>query len=200
MKFTTIFVSAFAALAAAAPMEKRAEFDISLLNNLNGFQQVNLNYLLKINSLDLSLLGGLGQLNNFNILGFQNLFQAQQFDLNALLQLQQLQTLLQFSQLGLFNGFDLQQLQLQQLQLGLLGNVGAVNLGQFISPNVVTQVQTVASQVGGLGGLGNLGQIVGGGIGSVGSGNAVQVDSSAGSSDAVTAAEQDAQEGSSNLD
>jgi hypothetical protein len=147
MKASTIFVSLFATMAAAAPTEKRTNFDLGLLNNLNNFNQVNLNYLLNINSLDLNLLGALGQNNNFDILGFQNLFQAQQFDLQAILQLQQLQTLLQFGQAGLFNGFDLQQLQLQQLQLGLLNNLGGVNFDQFISPNVVTQVQTVASQV-----------------------------------------------------
>ena len=117
MKASTIFVSLFATMAAAAPVEveKRTQFDLSQLNNLNNFQQVNLNYLLNINSLDLNLLGALGQNNNFNILDFSKLFQAQQFDLQAILQLQQLQTLLQFGQIGVLNGFDLQNFQLQTL-------------------------------------------------------------------------------------
>ncbi|KAK0637315.1 hypothetical protein B0T17DRAFT_106405 [Bombardia bombarda] len=150
MKASTIFASLFATLAVAAPTEKRASFDLTSLNNLNGFNQVNLNYLLNINSLNLAGLNNLGQFNNFDILGFQGLFQAQQFDLQAILQLQQLQMLLQFQQLGLFNGFDLSGLALQQLQLGLINPVGGVDLAQFIPQNVVTQVQTVASQVGSL--------------------------------------------------
>jgi len=149
MKVATFFVSALATLVAAAPtsVDKRATFDLTQLNNLNSFSQVNLNYLLNINSLQLGNLGLLGQVNNFDILAFQNLFQAQQFDLQAILQLQQLQMLLQFQQLGLFNGFDLAGLQLAQLQLGLLNNVAVVDLGQFIQPSVIGQVQNVASQL-----------------------------------------------------
>jgi len=150
MKPVTLLVSALATLIAAAPtekaVEKRANFDLSQLNNLNSFNQVNLNYLLNINSLDLQLLGSLGAVNNFDILAFQGLFQAQAFDLQAILQLQQLQTLLQFQRLGVFNQFDLAGLQLDLLQLGLINNVGVLDLAQFIPSNVVTQVQTVASQ------------------------------------------------------
>ncbi|KAK3318454.1 hypothetical protein B0H66DRAFT_238418 [Apodospora peruviana] len=199
MKASTIFVSLFATMAAAAPTEKRANFDLGVLNNLSGFSQVNLNYLLNINSLDLNQLGQLGQLNNFDILSFQNLFQAQQFDLAAVLQLQQLQMVLQFQQLGLFNGFDLASLQLQQLQLGLLNNVGVLDLQQFVPQNVVAQVQTVASQVGSLGQFGQFGSSIGSGVSSGSAVPAAQVGADVPDSGVVTAAEQDAQEGGSSL-
>lgn len=153
MKPVTFLVSALATLAVAAPaapatdLEARAfAFDASAFNDLRSFNQVNLNYLLNINSLQLNLLGNLANVNNFNILQFQGLFQQQQFDIQGLLQLQSLQTFLQIHQLGVLNGFDLAQLQLGQLNLGLLNNVGVLDLQQFVSPNVVTQVQSVAAQ------------------------------------------------------
>lgn len=153
MKPVTFLVSALATLAIAAPaapvtdLEARSfNFDINALNGLQNFQQVNLNYLLNINSLQLGLLGNLANINNFNVLQFQGLFQQQSFDIAALLQLQSLQTFLQIHQLGVLSGFDLASLQLQQLNLGLLNNIGVVDLQQFISPNVIGQVQSVASQ------------------------------------------------------
>jgi hypothetical protein len=153
MKPATFLVSALATLAAAAPaapvtdLEARSfAFDVNAFNSFKSFQQVNLNYLLNINAVQLGLLGNLASVNNLNILQFQPLFQQQVFDISALLQLQSLHTFLQIHQLGVLSGFDLASLQLQQLNLGLLNNVGVLDLQQFISPNVVTQVQTVASQ------------------------------------------------------
>ncbi|KAH6631777.1 hypothetical protein F5144DRAFT_547830 [Chaetomium tenue] len=156
MKPVTFIISALATLAIAAPaapaapatdLEARSfQFDINAFNGLKNFNQVNLNYLLNINSLQLGLLGNLANVNNLNILQFQGLFQQQNFDLQGLLQLQSLHTFLQIHQLGVLGGFDLASLQLQQLNLGLLNNVGVLDLQQFISPNVVGQVQTVASQ------------------------------------------------------
>jgi hypothetical protein len=150
MKLTFI-ISALATLVAAAPtatdVDKRSfAFDINSFNGLKNFQQVNLNYLLNINSVQLGLLGNLANTNNFNIGQFQGLFQQQSFDIQALLQLQQLHTFLQINQLGVLGGFDLATLQLQQLNLGLLNNVGVLDLQQFIQPNVIGQVQSVASQ------------------------------------------------------
>ncbi|KAK4197260.1 hypothetical protein QBC40DRAFT_351171 [Triangularia verruculosa] len=156
MKFFTVIVSTLAAFVAAAPaasttptdVEKRAfSFDLNAVNGFKGFNQVNLNYLLNINSLQLGLLGNLANVNNFNVLQFQGLFAQQTFDLQALLQLQQLHTFLQIHQLGVLNGFDLASLQLQQLQLGLLNNVGLLDLQQFISPNVIGQVTTIGNSV-----------------------------------------------------
>ncbi|KAK4463722.1 hypothetical protein QBC42DRAFT_285163 [Cladorrhinum samala] len=204
MKAFTILVSALATLTAAAPtavsteVDKRSfAFDINSLNGLKGFQQVNLNYLLNINSLQLGLLGNLAQVNNFNVLQFQGLFQQQSFDLASLLQLQQLHTFLQIHQLGVLNGFDLGGLQLQQLQLGLLNNVGVLDLQQFISPSVIGQVQTVASQAP-VSFIPNLP------VSSVpGVDNSVvsaPAPVTGGTSNVVTAAEQDAQEGRSSLE
>ncbi len=149
MKFSTIFVSGMATLAAAAPAKEvteRSSFDLSSLNNLNNFNQLNFNYLLNINSLELSQLGLLGNSNNFNVLSFQSPFQNKSFDIEALLQFQQLQMLLQFQQLGLFNEFDLSSLNLQSVQLGLLGNVGSLDLSQFIQSSAIPQIQVIANQ------------------------------------------------------
>ena len=156
MKPATFLVSALATLVAAAPAAPAApatdieargfQFDINQFNGLNQFSQVNLNYLLNINSLQLQLLGNLANVNNLNILQFQPLFQQNVFDIQGLLQLQSLHTFLQINQLGVLSGFDLASLQLQNLQLGLLNNVGVLDLQQFISPNVVGQVQQVAAQ------------------------------------------------------
>ncbi|KAK0718321.1 hypothetical protein B0T26DRAFT_676499 [Lasiosphaeria miniovina] len=209
MKSVTLIVSALAAMVSAAPaaVEKKSNFDLSQLNNLNNFNQVNLNYLLNINQLQLQQLGFLGQNNNFNILGYQNLFSSNQFDLASLLQLQQLQTLLQFQQVGLFSNFDLSSLDLQLLQLGLLNNVGSVDLSQFIQPTVVSQVQTIASQAPFALGSGFL---PGGGSASANFAAPVPAASfaapapaavvpSASDSEVVTDAEQNAQEGGSSL-
>jgi len=153
MKPVAFLVSTLATLAVAAPaapatgLEERAfEFDINAFNGLQSFNQVNLNYLLNINSLQLGLLGNLANVNNLNILQFQPLFQHQAFDIQGLLQLQALHTFLQIGQLGVLNGFDLASLQLQHLNLGLLNNVGIVDLQQFVAPNVVPQVQTIAAE------------------------------------------------------
>jgi len=166
MKFFTVIVSALSTLAAAAPavtsttttdvakrstgevVDKRAiTFDLGLVNNFSGFQQVNLNYLLNINALQLNLLRSFAEINNFNVLQFQGLFQHQVFDLNSLLQLQALHTFLQIGQLGVLNGFDLAGLQLHFLNLGLLNNIGVIDLSQFIIPSVVGQVTSVARQI-----------------------------------------------------
>lgn len=153
MKPVAVLVSALATLAAAAPAapiadveERSFSFDASQFNNLQNFQQVNLNYLLNINSLQLGLLGNLANVNNFNIQQFQSLFSQSSFDVQALLQLQALQTFLQINQLGVLSGFDLSSLQLANLNLGLINNVGLVDLQQFISPSVIPQVQSIAAQ------------------------------------------------------
>lgn len=153
MKFFAILVSGLATLTAAAPavssrdLEERSKtFDANAVNNLRNFRQVNLNYLLRINALQLSLLNNLATINNLNVLQFQNLFQRNTFDLQGLLQLQSLHTFLQISGLGVLNGFDLSSLQLAQLNLGLLNNVGILDLQPFITPGVLPQVQTIASQ------------------------------------------------------
>ncbi|KAK3398210.1 hypothetical protein B0T20DRAFT_202457 [Sordaria brevicollis] len=155
MKLFNLLTWALIPFAAAVPLinekhispERRAVFDLTQLNNLTSFNQLNLNYLLQLNSLDLQLLSVLGSVHNFNVLGFKDLFQAPSFDVQHLLQLQQLQTLLQFQRLGLFNRFDLAGLKLDLLQLGLINGVGFLDLAQFIPRAVEGQVKDVVERV-----------------------------------------------------
>ncbi|KAI8221898.1 hypothetical protein K4K57_005148 [Colletotrichum sp. SAR 10_99] len=148
MRFSTVFVSAFAAFAAAAPTinEPRANVDLSQLNNLQGFRNLDLNYLLALNGLNLQGLGQLGQVNNLNVLAFQNLFGAQNFDLNALLQLQQLSTILAIQQQGVFGNVNLANLNFGGLNLGLINGIGQVNLGQFIDQALIPQITQIVQQ------------------------------------------------------
>ncbi|KAF5520771.1 hypothetical protein CGCA056_v008433 [Colletotrichum aenigma] len=148
MRFSTVFVSAFAAFAAAAPTtnEPRANVDLSQLNNLQGFRNLDLNYLLALNGLNLQGLGQLGQANNLNVLAFQNLFGAQNFDLNALLQLQQLSTILAIQQQGVFGNVNLANLNFGGLNLGLINGIGQVNLGQFIDQALIPQITQIVQQ------------------------------------------------------
>ncbi|KAK6224669.1 hypothetical protein QIS74_02996 [Colletotrichum tabaci] len=148
MRFSSIIAAAFAAFATAAPttVESRADIDLGQLNNLQSFRNLDLNYLLALNSLNLGQLGQLGQINNLNIGAFQGLFGAQNFDLNALLQLQQLSTILAIQQQGLFNGVNLAQLNLGGLNFGLIQGLGGLNLGQFIDQGLVGQISQVVEQ------------------------------------------------------
>ncbi|EQB59000.1 hypothetical protein GCG54_00008019 [Colletotrichum gloeosporioides] len=148
MRFSTVIVSAFAAFTAAAPTtnEPRANVDLSQLNNLQGFRNLDLNYLLALNGLNLQGLGQLGQVNNLNVLAFQNLFGAQNFDLNALLQLQQLSTILAIQQQGVFGNVNLANLNFGGLNLGLINGIGQVNLGQFIDQALIPQITQIVQQ------------------------------------------------------
>ncbi|KAK3190511.1 hypothetical protein K4F52_003532 [Lecanicillium sp. MT-2017a] len=151
MKFTTLLTTTLGAVASAAPapapaLEERKSVDFGQLNNLL-FKQTDFNYLLNINSLDLNLFQQLGRNNNLNVLLFQDLFNVNQFNLNSLLQFQQLQTLLAIAGTGALNTFDLSGLGLAQLNLGLINNIGGVDLGQFINAGSIPQIETIAKQV-----------------------------------------------------
>ncbi|WYZ46369.1 hypothetical protein EsH8_IX_000594 [Colletotrichum jinshuiense] len=137
------FVNTAAAAPAATPNEPRANIDLNLLNNLQGFKNLDLNYLLALNNLNLQNFGQLGQINNLNLAAFQGLFAAQNFDLNALLQLQQLSTLLAIQQQGVFGNVNLAQLNLGGLNFGLIQGIGQVNLGQFIDQALIPQINQV---------------------------------------------------------
>lgn len=155
MKFSAVFAGALATLVSAAPastststdVEKRAAFDASQFNNL-AFNSLDVGYLSTINSIDLAVLQSLAINNNFNAVAFQPLFQAQVFDVNAILQLQQLQTVVQLGQLGIFNAFDLSALQLNVLNLGVVSNVGAFDLGSLIDASLQPQLTAVAGNSG----------------------------------------------------
>ncbi|KAI8714920.1 hypothetical protein NCS52_00998500 [Fusarium sp. LHS14.1] len=162
MKFSTIFVAAFATLAAAAPgfpaFQARAALNESRdgrdgrdggrggRDNELAFGQVDLNYLLKVNDLDLRLFQNLGRRNNLNVVIFQDLFLSKEFDLQSLLQFQQLSTLLSIAQTGIFDSFDLSRLSLGRVELGLIRDLGRVNLAQFIDQSLVPQITIIAQQ------------------------------------------------------
>ncbi|CAM1511328.1 Fc.00g088410.m01.CDS01 [Cosmosporella sp. VM-42] len=148
MKFSTVLASTFAALAAAAPapaLQERAAFNASQLNDLT-FDQTDLNYLLAINSLDLTKFQTLGLTNNLNLLIFQELFNAQVFSLGALLQFQQLQTLLAIASTGVFDKLDLSPLVLGAVNLGLIEGIAEVDLVQFIDQKNAPQIEIIADE------------------------------------------------------
>jgi hypothetical protein len=150
MKFTTVLVSALAAVVSAAPAKKespRGVLDVAAFNNF-GFNSVNLQYLGVINSLDFNVLQSLASVNNFDLNGFQNLFSGNSFNVQALLQLQQLQMVIQLQQLGILGGFDLSSLALNSVNLGLINTVGSVDLTQFIDASLAPQIQTIIQQSG----------------------------------------------------
>lgn len=158
MKFTSVIVCALAAIVSAAPApqgdaQKAAELEQQkqALNNLQ-FKNLDVAYAFAVNSLDVNglnaLVANLAQVNNLNLAAFQGVFNNNVFDINALLQIQQLQLLGQLQALGALNNVNLAALQLQALNLGVIQNLGAVNLVQFVNPSVVPQVQDVVNNAG----------------------------------------------------
>ncbi|KAM3538036.1 hypothetical protein ARSEF1564_009042 [Beauveria bassiana] len=154
MKFSTLISAALGAVATAAPapaaetaaLEARSSFDFGQLNNLV-FKQNDFNYLLNINSLDLQLFQQLGINNNLNLLLFQDVFNVNSFDLNSLLQFQQLQTLLAIAGTGALNGFDLGSLALGGLNFGLVNGIRGVDLRQFVSSSSIPEIESIAKKV-----------------------------------------------------
>jgi hypothetical protein len=154
MKLSALLAATLATVVAAAPapaqeaetqpLFERASFDANRLNNFN-FRQQDLSYLFKLNSLDLGLLQRLGNQNNFNVLLFQDLFNGGNFNINALLQFQQLQTVLAIAQTGVFNQFDLAGLNLGGLNLGLINGIGGFDVGSIIDAALVPQIQNIVN-------------------------------------------------------
>ncbi|KAI1648654.1 hypothetical protein F4815DRAFT_42131 [Daldinia loculata] len=147
MKATTILVSALAAVATAAPTaittpEKRAIVDLGAFNNF-GFANQDLQYLLAINQFDLQSFAQLAAFNNLNIGNFQGLFANNGFDINALLQLQQIALLSQLGGLGIFSNFDLSSIQLNVFDLGLIGGIGGFDISSLIDQSLVPQIQAI---------------------------------------------------------
>lgn len=148
MKFSTVIVSALAAVASAAPAKKeepRAAFDASLFNNF-AFQSQDLAYLSALNSLDFNAIQQLIAVNNLNAGSFSGLFSNNVFDVNSILQLQQIQSLIQLQQIGVLGGFDLSSFALNSVNLGLINSVGGVDLTQFIDASLAPQLETVIQQ------------------------------------------------------
>ena len=155
MKFSTLLTTTLGAVAIAAPapapesevtaLAERKSIDFGQLNNLL-FKQTDFNYLLNVNSLDLTLFQQLGRNNNLNVLLFQDLFNVNTFNLNSLLQFQQLHTLLTIAGTCALNSFDLSGLALGGLNLGLVNGIGGVDLTQFVNAGSIPQIEAIAKQ------------------------------------------------------
>jgi hypothetical protein len=148
MKFSAVLISALAAVASAAPTkqaEPRGSIDASLFNNFQ-FNSQDLSYLSVINSLDFQVLQQLATVNNLNLNNFASLFSNNAFNLNSIIQLQQIQSLIQLQQIGVLGGFDLSNFGLSQVNLGIINNIGSVDLTQFIDASLVPQIQTIIQQ------------------------------------------------------
>ncbi|GAW20047.1 hypothetical protein ANO14919_095410 [Xylariales sp. No.14919] len=149
MKASTIFVSALAAVASAAPAatnpEKRTVVDLAAFNQF-GFANQNLQYFNAINAFNLQAFEQLAAFNNLDILGFQGLFSNNVFDINALLQLQQVALLSQLGGLGVFGNFDLSTLNLGGLNFGVINNIGSFDIGSIIDASLRPQLASVIQQ------------------------------------------------------
>ncbi|KAI0447959.1 hypothetical protein F4803DRAFT_192232 [Xylaria telfairii] len=147
MKASTIFVSALAAVASAAPTttEKRTSVDLNAFNQF-GFANQNLQYFNAINLFNLQAFEQLAAFNNLNIGGFQGLFNNNVFDINALLQLQQVALLSQLGGLGVFSNFDLSTLQLGGLNFGLVNSIGGFDIGSLIDASLQPQIASIIQQ------------------------------------------------------
>ncbi|WXC43251.1 hypothetical protein QX201_003016 [Fusarium graminearum] len=111
------------------------------------FGQVDLNYLLQVNQLDLVRLQTLSIKNRFDVNIFADLFAADQFSIKSLLQLQQLSTMLAIAETGIFDQFELSSLKLGDLNLGLIDGIGGIDLTQFIDAATRPKITVIAKQV-----------------------------------------------------
>ncbi|KAI0972590.1 hypothetical protein F4678DRAFT_44092 [Xylaria arbuscula] len=149
MKTSTIFVSALAAIASAAPAtsttEKRTSVDLGAFNGFS-FANQNLQYFNAINLFDLQAFEQLSSFNNLDIAAFQGLFSNNVLDINSLLQLQQVALLSQLGGLGVFSNFDLSTLNLGSLNLGLVQSLGGFDVSSIIDSSLVPQIQAIIQQ------------------------------------------------------
>ncbi|KAF5679830.1 hypothetical protein FHETE_721 [Fusarium heterosporum] len=111
------------------------------------FGQVDLNYLLKVNELNLVKLEELGSQNNFDIGAFSDLFASKEFNLKQLLELQQLSTMLKIAETGIFDTFELSQLELGGLDLGLIDGIASIDLTKFIDSALKPKITVIAKEV-----------------------------------------------------
>ncbi|KAG8676734.1 hypothetical protein FPOAC2_02843 [Fusarium poae] len=111
------------------------------------FGQVDLNYLLQVNKLDLVRLQTLSIKNRFDVNIFADLFAADEFSIKSLLQLQQLSTMLAIAETGIFDQFELSSLKLGDLNLGLIDGIGGIDLTQFIDAATRPKITVIAKQV-----------------------------------------------------
>ncbi|SPJ72047.1 uncharacterized protein FTOL_01775 [Fusarium torulosum] len=111
------------------------------------FGQVDLNYLLEVNELNLVKLQELSGKNNFDITIFADLFASKDFSLKQLLELQQLSTMLKIAETGIFDEFELSKLELGGLNLGLIDGIASIDLTQFIDAALKPKITIIAKKV-----------------------------------------------------
>ncbi|KAM0186407.1 hypothetical protein ACHAPA_011146 [Fusarium lateritium] len=111
------------------------------------FGQVDLNYLLKVNELNLVKLQELSGANNFDITIFADLFASKDFSLKQLLELQQLSTVLKIAETGIFDQFELSKLELGGLNLGLIDGIASIDLTKFIDAALKPKITVIAKKV-----------------------------------------------------
>ncbi|KAF9768650.1 hypothetical protein IL306_014017 [Fusarium sp. DS 682] len=111
------------------------------------FNQVDLNYLLRVNQLNVAKLQILQQRNNFNIAVFSDLFASRDFSLKSLLEFQQLSTMLAIAETGIFDQFELSRLDLGALNLGLIDGIASLNLAQFIDAALKPKITVISKEV-----------------------------------------------------
>ncbi|RDA85513.1 hypothetical protein CP532_2183 [Ophiocordyceps camponoti-leonardi (nom. inval.)] len=160
MKVWSFVITAFAStMALAAPtstststtttdksLEARSQFDASGLNGLV-FNQRDLNYLQSVNSFNLNAFQQLSINNQLNLGVFSNVFAGNVFDINALLALQTMNTLVQVANVVPFGNVNLAGVQFAPLELASLGNIGGIGLGQFVDERQLSVIQGVVSQI-----------------------------------------------------
>lgn len=149
--FATLFVSALAAVASAAPAssvpskatEKRAEIDLGAFNGFS-FANQDLEYFNAVNGLDLNALVQLSAVNGLDLGGLQALFVEDVVDIGALLQLQQVALLSQLGGLGIFGDLDLASIEINIIDLGILGeSVGGFDVSTLVDQALLPQIQNV---------------------------------------------------------
>jgi hypothetical protein len=110
------------------------------------FGQVDLNYLLQVNELNLVKLKQLSGENNFDITIFADLFASKDFSLKQLLELQQLSTMLKIAETGIFDEFELSKLELGGLNLGLIDGIASIDLTKFIDAALKPKITVIAKK------------------------------------------------------
>lgn len=110
------------------------------------FGQVDLNYLLQVNELNLVKLKQLSGENNFDITVFADLFASKDFSLKQLLELQQLSTVLKIAETGIFDKFELSRLELGGLNLGLIDGIASIDLTKFIDAALKPKITVIAKK------------------------------------------------------
>ncbi|KAF4969259.1 hypothetical protein FSARC_3512 [Fusarium sarcochroum] len=111
------------------------------------FRQVDLNYLLQVNELDLGKLQTLSRKNSLNVAVFADLFTSKDFSLKSLLELQKLSTTLKIAETGIFDKFELSKLELGGLELGLIDGIASIDLTKFIDAALEPKITVIAKKV-----------------------------------------------------